>query len=142
MIRTKFYKLTIALLVIINVGMLILFFFGRPPHTPPKPGQLSKELGIEGDKRAAITKLETVHHKDKRALMKKDRELHETLFSKIGTDEDVSNLQAEIEENHAEIEKMTYYFFNEVAKKCTPEQITQLKKRIYRAFHQMRGPKK
>lgn len=140
--RTKLYKLIIAVLVVINAGMLIFFLSGRPPHRPPHPGQLSEKLGLEGEKKTLVMKLEKEHHTDKRSLMKKDRELHEALFSKIGTDEDVSALQAEIEVNHAEIEKMTYDFFNNVSKHCTSEQKAELKKTVHRAFHQIRGPKK
>ena len=143
MVRTKLYKLIIAILVIINVGMLIFFFAGRPNHRPPKAGDISVELGIEGEKSTRVTALEKDHHKRKQALMKIDRELHEELFSKIGTDEDVSLIQAEIEGNYAEMEKMTYMFFNEVSKQCTPEQVEQLKETIHFAFRQMRGgPKK
>lgn len=140
--RTKLYKIIIAALVIINVGMLVFFFMGRPPHGPPNAGDLAKELGIDGKKSNVITKLETAHHKEKKVLMAKDRELHETLFSKLGTDEDVSSIQAEIEVNHAKIEKMTYDFFNEVSTLCSAEQKKQLKKTIYRAFRQMRKPPK
>lgn len=142
MVRTKLYKLIITILVIINVGMLIFFFAGRPNHRPPKAGDISAELGIEGEKSTRVTALEKDHHKRKQALMKIDRELHEELFSKIGTDEDVSMLHEEIEANYAEMEIMTYLFFNEVSKQCTPEQAVELKEFIHRAFRQMRGPKK
>jgi peptidoglycan hydrolase CwlO-like protein len=140
--RTRLYKLIIAALVIINVVILILFFTGGPGHRPPKSGDLAQKLGIEGKKEVTITNLESDHHKAKRKLMDKDRKLHEELFSKLGTDEDVSELQEEIEENFAEIEKMTYDFFNEVAKLCSDEQKEELKKTIYRAFRQMKGPKR
>lgn len=140
--RTKLYKLIIGILVIINAGMLIFFLSGRPPHRPPHPGQLSEQLGLEGEKKTLIMKLEKEHHADKQALMNRDRELHEELFSKIGTDGDVSDIQAEIEVNHAEIEKTTYDFFNNVSKHCTSEQKAELKKTVHRAFHQIRGPKR
>ena len=142
--RKRLYKWIIAVLVIINVGLLAFLFVSKPPHPGPPgdEGLLAKELGIEGKNAAKITALEIAHHKEKRALMKKDRALHETLFSKIGTTDDVSSIQAAIEENHAEIEKMTYDFFNEVATYCTDEQLSELKETIYHAFHQMRGPKK
>lgn len=140
--RTKLYKLIIAALVIINVGMLVFFLTRKPPHNPPKTSGLAKEIGIEGKKKTLVTKLEKEHHKEKQKLMKTDRSLHDVLFSKIGTDEDVSLLQDKIEANHAQIEKMTYDFFNEVSKLCTPEQNERLKKNIHRAFKQMKGPKK
>ena len=140
--RSKLYKLIIAVLVIINVGMMIFFLTRRPEHKPPKAGDLVNELGIEGDKSSIITKLEKEHHQKKKSLMKMDSELHEELFSKIGTDEDVSTIQAEIHANYIEIEKITYTFFNGITKHCTPEQAEKLKKTIHRAFRQMRGPKK
>ena len=140
--RTKLYKFIIAVLVIINVGILTFFLTRRPPHGPPEPGRFVKELGLEGEKRLLIIKMEKAHHKEKRELMRKDRSLHEILFSKIGTDEDVSNIQGEIEKNHAEMEKMTYDFFNEFSKHCSVEQKEQLKKMIHHAFRQMKGPKR
>lgn len=141
MVRTKLYKLIIATLVIINVGMLIFFVMGKPNHHPPKAGDLVEKLGIEGSKATVVMNLETAHHIEKRKLMDTDRELHEQLFSKIGTDEDVSSIQAKITANFAETEQMTYAFFHEVSEQCTPEQAEELKEIIYHAFRQMRGPK-
>jgi hypothetical protein len=139
---TKLYKFIIAALVIINVGILTFFLTRKPPHGPPVPGQFVNKLELEGDKRELVIKLEKAHHKEKRELMNKDRALHEILFSKIGTNEDVSNIQEEIEENHAEMEKMTYDFFNEVSTYCSTGQKEQLKKMIHHAFRQMKGPKR
>jgi Spy/CpxP family protein refolding chaperone len=141
MVRTKLYKLIIVVLVIINVAMLTFFLTRRPPHHPPKAGDLVNELGLEGSKKEAVLKLEEAHHTAKRKMMEVDRDLHELLFKKLGTDEDVSSIQAKIEDNHAAIEEMTYDFFHEVAKQCTPEQLNQLQETIHRAFQQMRnGP--
>jgi len=139
--RTKLYKLIIAILLIINIGMLVFFFLRRPPHGGPESIILASELGIEGAKAILITQLETAHHKEKKKLIDKDFELHETLFSKLGTEEDVSDIQAEIQVNQAEMERVTYEFFNEVSKHCSVEQKKQLKNMVYRAFHQMRALK-
>jgi hypothetical protein len=137
--RSRLYKIIIAVLVIINVGMLVFMWMGPPPpHGKPEP--LQEILGLKGENKSKLEGMETVHHKEKRRLMAKDRKLHETLFSKLGTDEDVSELQAEIEANHAEIEKMTFEYFNEVAKLCNAEQLTELKKLIRHAFVSMRKP--
>lgn len=140
MARTKLYKLIIAVLVIINAGMLIFFLSRRPPHMPPKPGDLVERLGIEGSNRELINKLAKEHHAEKRKLMDNGRELHDELFSKIGTDQDVSNIQERIEANFAETERMTFEFFSEISKLCTPEQVVELKKTIHHAFRQMRKP--
>lgn len=146
MARTKLYKLIIAALVIINAGMLVFFFTHKPPHHPPhhppKSGDIAIELGFEGEKAKRVLTLEKEHHKRKRKLMEIDRKLHETLFSKINSDEDVSVIQDKIAANFVEIEKMTYDFFHEVTLECTPEQAKQLKKTLNHAFRQMRGPRK
>ena len=139
--RTKLYKLIIAALVIINVGILVFFYAGRPPHGRQKPPSLITELGIEGAKTKIINQLEKEHHAKKRELMKIDFELHQELFSKIGTDEDVSAIQEKIRNNFAEIEKITYDFFHDVAEHCTPEQAVKLRETINFAFNQMQqGP--
>lgn len=141
--RTKLYKIIIAALVIINGAMLVFFLTGRPGHQPPKAGDLIAEIGIDGSDAAKVLALEKEHHRKKRALMQIDHALHENLFSKLGTDSDVSDIQHEIEVNHAEIEKMTYAFFSEVAQYCDVDQQKKLKEIIHRAFQQMRkGPKK
>ena len=140
--RTKLYKLVIAALVIINVGILVFFLAGRPGHPHPKAGDLVERLGIEGSKVDAINTLEKEHHLEKRKLMQVDRNLHEALFSKIGTDEDVTLIQDKIEGNFSKMEKMTFEFFNEVSKLCNAEQQEELTKTIHRAFRQMRKPPK
>ena len=142
MTRTKLYKLIIAILVVINVGMLVFFFTHKPPHHPPKSGDIAIELGFEGDQAKRIKALEKEHHKRKRKLMDIDRKLHGALFSKINSDEDVSSIQNKIAANFVEIEKMTYDFFHEVAMECTPEQAEELKKTLNHAFRQMGGPRK
>lgn len=140
--RTKLYKIIIAALVIINVGIMVFFLVGGPPHTPPKAGDLSRILGITGSNATIVTQLEKEHLTKKNKLVRTDRELHNELFSKIGTDDDVSDIQNKIEANYMKMEKMTYSFFNAVSKQCTPEQKIELKKTIDHAFHQMRRPNK
>lgn len=139
--RTKLYKLIIAALLVINVGMLVFFFMEKPPHfNPPKKGELVRELGLTGEKRTKVIALAKAHHKAKRKLMDADRELHEELFSKIGTDEDVSELEGKIAANFMETEKITFEFFSEVSKYCDSDQKKKLKKMIHHAFRQMRRP--
>ncbi|MFK7785825.1 MAG: hypothetical protein AB8B56_11950 [Crocinitomicaceae bacterium] len=139
--RTNLYKLIIAALVIINVVILIFFFTGGPKHGPPKAGDLSIELGIEGENKDIITKLEEAHHKEKKKLIKLDRKLHDLLFSKMGTGEDVVGVQDKIKENYGEIERITYDFFDEVSTHCTDKQKEQLKKMVRGAFDHGRGRK-
>lgn len=143
MARTKLYKIIITVLILINIGTLAFFMTGGPPHHRPQAGDLAEILGIEGEKKDAIFKLEKEHHAKKRMLIDKDRKLHQELFSKIGTGYDVNPIHEKIEANFTEMEKMTFTFFHTISAFCTAEQKTELKNVIEHAFNQMRkGPKR
>lgn len=141
MSRTKLYKIIIVFLLVINCGTLAFFMLGGPPHHPPRPGDLAEKLGIDGEKKQTIFKLEKKHHSTIRGLMDQDRKLHEQLFSHLGTGFDVTPIHVKIERNNAEIEKLTYAFFHDISAFCTPEQKVELKKMINRRFHH-KGPRK
>jgi hypothetical protein len=137
--KVKFYKILCVILILINMGTLAFFWFNRPPDGPPKAGDLADRLGIT-TKVDELTALEAEHHKEKRKLMKLEHALHEKLFEKIGTGEDVSEIQDQINANYDEISSMTYDFFDTVATYCNPEQLKELKSTVDRAFGQLRGP--
>ena len=136
---TRFYKLIIAVLIIINLGTLAFIAFGKPPH-PPKPGEgplLSETIGLTGDSKTKVDALEKIHHQDKHILMQKDRDLHEQLFSKVGSGESPEEIYAELNNNKSEIERMTFEFFNDVSAYCSKEQLIALKKFINEAMVNM-----
>ncbi|MFT5858318.1 MAG: hypothetical protein ACI865_000404 [Flavobacteriaceae bacterium] len=135
----KFYKTLTVLLVLLNLGTLVFFWFNKPPQGPPKPGALAAQLEIVQDVEL-VTALEAAHHKEKRKLMTKDRNLHDLLFSKIGSGEDVTALREKITINHLEIETMTYDFFDTVAAYCNESQLKELKSSVGKAFGQLRKP--
>lgn len=133
----KFYKILTVLLVLLNLGTLAFFWLNRPPQGPPKAGALAAQLEIVKDVEL-VKSLEAAHHKEKRKLMAKDRNLHDQLFSKIGTGEDVSDLIEKITANYVEIETMTYNFFDSVAVYCNQTQLKRLRTTIGKAFGQLR----
>ncbi len=139
---TRFYKVTIALLVVINLTTLAYLWFTRPPM-PPHPGEhpeLTNDLGISGDAKRKVDALEVRHHKEKRALLDKDHALHETYFSMIGSGESTDSILAEIQANNKNIEEMTFDFFDQVAGYCTEEQKARLKEIISRRLPRMGPP--
>jgi hypothetical protein len=143
----KFYKTIIAVLVTLNIAILAFFWLVKPPH-PPKPGEhkLAIELGLESNKLKKVNKLEVEHHKAKRNLIKKDRDLHELLFDKIGTG-DSSGTQLILEKidvNREEIDNMTISFFNEVAEYCNEQQKKDLREFVKKTLRGLRPmhPKK
>lgn len=138
---TRFYKIVIAILIVINVATLSFMWFRRPPH-PPKPGeraQLSIKLGLEGDSKARVNALEKEHHEAKRNLMGKDRELHSQMFDNIFNEQAPDKLQLELDQNKSEIEKMTFEFFKAVAKECNEEQKVELRELINHALNNLMG---
>jgi len=137
---TKFYKRLSILLVLINIGTLAFIWFARPPHGPSPVGELAERLGIN-EHISEINNLEEEHHKKKRKLMSKDRKLHNQLFKKIGSNEDVTALREKIAQNYIEIELETYNFFDSVAVHCNKEQLSELIETVGKAFGQLRKPK-
>ena len=106
---TRFYKIIIALLVVINLSILLFMWLGRPPH-PPRPGdapQLANEIGLTGENKGKVDKLEKQHHIDKRELMQEDTRLHKEMFSLVGMEEDVDSVQQLLNANKEEIEPKT-----------------------------------
>lgn len=140
----KFYKWIIGLLVVINLGTLAFMWFGRPPHPPPPPHpgeepRLATEIGLTGESKKKVDALEKQHHLDKHQLMEKDSELHKKLFSKIGSGEDVSEIESELNKNKEEIEKMTFEFFDDVAAYCNKNQLKELVDHVKHRLTEM-GP--
>lgn len=140
----KFYKIVIAILVVINLGTIGFMWLNKPPH-PPKPGahKIATELGLTGEAKTTVEKLETEHHKKKRELVEKDMDLHKKLYDQIGEDGDGSDILAEIAENKEVIEKMTFDYFDKIATYCDDSQKEELQKIVHGAFDNLRpGPPK
>lgn len=136
----RFYKVTIAILVVINITTLVFLWWSRPPMPPPHPGgkpQLAVEIGLTGSDKSKVDALEKEHHKLKRALMRKDRALHEAYFECIGTEQDSDSILVLLQENKREIEEMTFDFFDEVAGYCNADQKESLREFINTRLVQM-----
>lgn len=143
---TKFYKIVITLLIMLNISTIAFVWFTKPPH-PPKPGTilLSDELGITGENKVKVDELEKLHHKEKHLLVDNDLKMHKELYEAIGKEVDVADLEKRIADNKNEIEKMTFDFFDAVAQYCSEKQKSELREFVHGAFDQlrpMRPPKK
>ncbi len=139
---TRFYKIVIALLILINVATLLFIWLRKPPH-PPRPGdepQLANEIGLTGDDKKVVDQLEIEHHTEKRKMMKRDTELHTEMFNLVGSEDNADSIQTLLNENKAAIEKMTFDFFDEVANYCNDEQLEALKQMIQERLVKMHRP--
>lgn len=136
-------KILVILLVIVNAGTLGFFWFTKPPHPPlpgPPPRTLTEGLGFDQQKQTILNKMEEEHHLAKRALLDKDRELHDKLFNSLGNKNASDSLVEAIGKNLKEVESMTIEFFNSVYSMCDDDQKSQLKERIQHGAKMMRQP--
>lgn len=140
---SRFYKITIAILVVINFSTLAFLWWSRPPMHPPHPGdrpQLSNEIGLTGSNKSKVDALEKEHHRLKHKLVQKDRDFHKAYFECIGTQQNSDSILVLLQENKLELEKMTYDFFAEVASYCDEEQRASLREFIFTRLVEMGPP--
>ncbi len=139
---TRFYKIIIAVLVIINVTTLVFLWltFNRPMGPPPHPGRLDlvDKIGVEDENRTKILELQDSHFKQKDSLVERGRNLHERLYRFFNNSEkdssDISQLIDQIAENQRETEQMTFDHFKAISELCTPEQRKLLDEIIHNVF--------
>lgn len=137
----RFYKFSILILVIVNVGMMVFMWVNRPPKMPPPHEQrLSLMLGLKGEKQSKVDDLEKKHHELKRELVHRDVELHEELFNEFNDRTKADSLLKLIDLNKTDIEKMTYDFFADISTYCDAEQKRKLNEFLTGAFIKMRNP--
>ncbi|NRA11507.1 MAG: hypothetical protein HRT57_06105 [Crocinitomicaceae bacterium] len=140
---TRFYKLLILALVILNICTLAYFQLTKytPPPRPNKQ-EISKTLELKGDAKSSVNALEKDHHNRKKTLVHRDHELHEKLFNRIGSGKPTHDLLNQIGKNKEEIESMTFIFFDEVAEHCNDRQKEKLIKFVQRRLNRLRpGPR-
>ena len=141
----RFYKILIGILVVVNLTTVYFLWSSangdhHPPH--PKRNDLVDRLGITGDKKEQIMRLQDDHFKKKDALIHKSRELHEKLFlsfndtSKDSTE--IAQIIDDIVENQRETEQMTFDHFKDVSALCTTEEKKLLEEIIHDVLR--RGP--
>jgi len=127
----KFYKILSVVLLALNIGTISFFLLTKPPHPPkPREHQISNEIGLDGEAKKKVDALEVKHHKDKRALMKRDFKLHLQLYKELSDTSAAEELITKINGNREELETMTFGFFSEVAKNCNTEQRKKLDEMI------------
>ncbi len=138
------YILIIVLLVLIN-GVTLFFTLNRKKHQDMRT-ELVNILQLEGEPKNKVLDLQKSHFKIKDQLILKNRVKYDSLFGLLKNelvDTLISNrLLDELSQNHANIEKMTYQHFMDVAKQCNNEQKERLIETVIRAFDKNMPPPK
>ena len=77
---SRFYKLIIVVLILIN--LTTLFFLWKGPRRPkhPERNELVEMLDLSGNTKTKILELQDEHFKKKDFLIKRSIDLHESLF--------------------------------------------------------------
>ncbi len=142
---TRFYKLTILALLLLNMATLFFLWRGAKHHGPPERNQLVEHLALEGDVRAKVLLLQDDHFKRKGQLVDRSRKMHEQLLTYFSHPEKndskvVSKKIDQIVENQREIEQMTFDYFKEVSSYCNSEQKELLSELIRDVLKHAGGP--
>lgn len=129
--NTRFLKIVIAVLILVNLGTLAFIWFSRPvagtsDHLPPAEGFLVKELDLSGAQRSEYSRIRNDHRMMLRKLQEQDRVLHnrffQQLFSEMPDMKMVHDLADSIAENRKKMEMLTYGHFKQVSSMLTPVQ--------------------
>lgn len=147
--KTRFYKLVILVLVLVN--LTTLYFYWNSCSTeedqhqgPPPRKSLVTVLSLTGTAKQRVQALEKDHFRVKDSLIHVSHRLHEELFVWFKDDsKDSASIQQLIDhivENQRETEQMTFDYFKEVEKLCTPTQKKELQKMIHGALSRLNPP--
>ncbi len=141
---TRFYKLIIVVLILINLTTLFFLWKGhkRPKH--PERNELVELLDLSGNAKIKILALQDDHFKKKDALINRSRNLHESLFQSFNDESkdstEIKMLIDKIVENQRETEQMTFDYFKVVNSLCTPDQQKRLQELIHDVLKRAGGP--
>ena len=139
----RFYKIIISVLILINIGTLFFLWKGpkRPKH--PERNELVEMLDLSGNAKTKILALQDNHFKKKDALIKRSRNLHESLFKSFNNESkdstEIKMLIDKIVENQRETEQMTFDYFKVVSSLCTPDQQKRLQELIHNVLSRAGG---
>lgn len=124
--KSKFLTIIIIILLLINVTMAGMLFFGTPTKKHEKPREIiSRELHFDTNQ---IQKYDVLIKKHQNSIMKLDDEifkLKSNLYQGLNSEKkDKDNLILLISEKQAEIENIHYNHLLDIKKLCRTEQLT------------------
>jgi len=136
--NSRFYKVVIVILVVLNIGTLTFLWFGhRRSGQDPERGQASKflirELQLTPGQQDEFGDLRDLHQKRLLELQERDRVLHDRFFEAIFLPVPDTLAATKIADSIADIrrqmEMLTFEHFNELRQLLTQKQIQK--------FHQI-----
>ncbi len=129
--NSRFLKIVIIILLLINIGTLGYMWMQKPQDRPGPPrkdisGFLTRELNFTEDQKKQFETLRNEHHDAIENIQEKDREMHDKYFDLLqSAAEDsllVTSLADSMSENRKQIELITFHHFRKVRNICDDKQ--------------------
>ncbi len=129
---TKFLRVIIVCLILLNIGTLSYLLIGRSEGPPRQDGKiriieyLASELKFDENQKMKLMKLHDDHREQMDDIQKGDRKLHDDYFDLLGQGEPdslvVDSMATLISNTRKQIEFLTFHHFSDIRKICTEEQ--------------------
>jgi periplasmic protein CpxP/Spy len=151
--QTRFLRIAVFILFLMNLMALTLLWIGRPegkvPHSDPQDPveeiqqirqMLNRAMGFDELQIDQYLELREDHHKQTLLLSAEIRRLKKQMFDEvlkeIHQDELSDSLLVLTQEKQAQIEKLTFQHFLALKEMCKPEQRKNLKLLMQELFRQ------
>jgi len=148
--NTKFFKIVILVLLLINIATLTFMWSTsqRPQNLQPRPPDvgefLTQKLQLTEAQQKQFEALKQAHHEKVETLRENNKKLHNDFFDLLkqpNIDTTTINMAADaIMMNQKAIEMATFYHFEEVRSICTPDQQKMFDEVIKEALRMMSPP--
>jgi len=143
----KFYKIAVAVLLVLNMGTLAFMWTNRPPP-PGDRGPfmfLVKATGMDDAQQSAYRQLRDMHRSILQENRKQNSALHSQLFDLLPqfgeSDPEVLRLIDLIASEKRQEELLTYAHFRRVRELCRPDQQVKFDAAIGEALETMAPPR-
>src|SRR5256885_2285422 len=120
--NSRFLKIVIIILLLVNIGTLSFMWLHKPHDMPPPHGRggpagfLTHELNLTQEQQGQYEKMRDEHHRMVEDLRDKGRELHHRFFELLNSAETslVRQLADSIASNQKQIDLVTFSHFQKV----------------------------
>ncbi len=144
---SRFLKIVIVILLLINIGSISFMWLHHPPPPPMQDRDamhfLIHELNLSDAQKSQFEKLKDEHHDGMERLQDNGRDFHNRYFDLIKSSSDtntVTQMADSISLNQKQIELLTFYHFKSVRNILTAEQQKKFDDLIGEALRKMAPP--
>ena len=144
--NTRFLKIMIAILLLINISTLTFMWLQRPgAHGPKGPADfLIKSIGLDADQQSGFARLRESHQRAMRDLRQQNGVVRQRFYDFLATPQVDStqwqSLADSIAASQKRMEMTTFRHFQTVRALCRPEQQPRFDAVIGEALHNMPPP--